>query len=227
MNAPIATPATSRPAIFIDRDGTLIEDVPDNVDPQHLRFTRDAIEGLMLLQAYGYALVVVTNQPGVGLGMFDDAALESLHAHMRAQLAEHGVVLAGVYACSHKPGAGCGCRKPEPGLLLRAAADLDLALERSWLIGDILDDVEAGCRAGCRTVLLDVGNETVWRDSPRRRPNLRAPTLFEAAREIIVQSQGKTQDQQQAHPESKAVATPVRVPAAAHVATLPAAAVAA
>ena len=194
MNAPVATAsATTRPAIFIDRDGTLIEDVPYNADPQRVRFTREAIEGLMLLQAYGYALVVVTNQPGVGLGLFDDAALDTLHAHMRAQLAEHGIELAGIYACVHRPGAGCGCRKPEPGLLLRAAADLDLALERSWMIGDILDDVEAGCAAGCRTVLLDVGNETVWRDSPRRRPTLRARTLFEAARELIVHSQAQPQ----------------------------------
>ena len=203
MNAPVATQtSTARPAIFIDRDGTLIEDVPDNVDPQRLRFTRDAIEGLMLLQAYGYALVVVTNQPGVGLGLFDDAALDTLHAHMRAQLAEHGVELAGIYACAHRPGAGCGCRKPEPGLLLRAAADLELALDRSWMIGDILDDVEAGCVAGCRTVLLDVGNETVWRDSPRRRPTLRARTLFDAAREIVVHSQAHEPAPVEAQPQA-------------------------
>ena len=209
MNTLAASQSTaSRPAIFIDRDGTLIEDVPYNVDPQRLHFTREAIEGLMLLQAYGYALVVVTNQPGVGLGLFDDAALDVLHAHMREQLGGHGIELAGIYACAHRPGAGCGCRKPEPGLLLRAAADLDLALDRSWMIGDILDDVEAGCSAGCRTVLLDVGNETVWRDSPRRRPTLRARTLFEAAREIVVHSQPPAQRPDQVAPVPNHAATP-------------------
>ena len=122
---------------------------------------------------------------------------------MRAQLAEHGVELAGIYACAHRPGAGCGCRKPEPGLLLRAAADLELALDRSWMIGDILDDVEAGCGAGCRTVLLDVGNETVWRDSPRRRPTLRARTLFDAAREIVVHSQAHEPAPVEAQPHAR------------------------
>jgi histidinol-phosphate phosphatase family protein len=186
--AAFSPPLAARAAVFVDRDGTLIEDVPFNVDPRRVRFTRDAIEGLMLLQAFGYAIVLVTNQPGVGLGLFDDAALQALHADLREQLAERGVVLAGIEVCAHPPGAGCGCRKPEPGLLLRAAGELDLALEHSWMIGDILDDVEAGSSAGCRTVLLDVGNETVWRDSPRRRPTLRANTLFEAARSIIEQS---------------------------------------
>jgi D-glycero-D-manno-heptose 1,7-bisphosphate phosphatase len=209
-------PVAARAAVFVDRDGTLIEDVPFNVDPQRVRFTRDAIEGLMLLQAFGYAIVMVTNQPDVGLGLFDAAALHALHADLQTRLAEHGVELAGVYACAHPPGAGCGCRKPEPGLLLRAASVLDIALERSWMIGDILDDVEAGSNAGCRTVLLDVGNETVWRDTPRRRPTLRAHTLFEAARAIIEQT---------THYAAAAPKVPAAVSTTAAAATQPAVAV--
>lgn len=209
-----AVPGVPRAAVFIDRDGTLVENVPYNVDPAQLRFTEEAVEGLLLLQAFGYALVLVTNQPGVGLGLFTRAQLDELHDVLHARLAAEGVALTGVFACPHPPGHRCGCRKPEPGLLLRAASELDLDLARSWMIGDILDDVEAGTAAGCRSVLLDVGNETVWRDSPRRRPTVRARTLFEAAREIIERSR--------ATPATTAAPATAGVPAALRGTLVPA-----
>ena len=178
----------SRAAIFIDKDGTLVVDEPYNVDPERVRLTPHAIEGLRLLASLGYLLVLITNQPGIAMGRFDWDALYRLRQGLQRLLASHGVWLAGFYACPHAPSPegdpDCACRKPEPGLFEQAARDLRIDLDASWMVGDILDDVEAGHRAGCRAVLLDVGNETVWRDGPGRTPDLRAADLLDAARQI-------------------------------------------
>ena len=178
-----------RPAVFLDKDGTLVENLPYNVDPARLRFTAHALEALTLLSAFDYALVVVTNQPGVALGRFDQRALGALEQGLKELLAASGIRLAGFYACPHAPATdpafACPCRKPAPGLLLAAAEALDIDLARSWMVGDILDDIEAGRRAGCRTLLLDVGHETEWRYAPQRVPHGRVRDLFDAARRIV------------------------------------------
>jgi histidinol-phosphate phosphatase family protein len=177
-------------AVFIDKDGTLVEDVPYNVDPGRLRFTPSALVGLRALADAGYAIVVVTNQPGLATGRFtrrDFAALES--ALCRRVREEGGVEIAAIYCCPHAPSPGgrigCLCRKPAPGLLRQAARAHRLDLARCWMVGDILDDIEAGHRAGCRAVLLDVGNETEWKLSPIRSPEGRCADLAEAARFIL------------------------------------------
>ena len=185
------------PAVLLDKDGTLIEDVPYNVDPALIRLTPRADEGLGALHAAGYRLFVISNQSGVARGYFPEAALAAVEGRLRELLTELGVPLAGFYYCPHHPAgvvAGyavtCDCRKPAPGLVRRAAADLGLDVGRSWFIGDILDDVEAGRRAGCRTVLVDNGNETEWRRSPDREPHFRAPDLAGAARVILADGGG-------------------------------------
>jgi histidinol-phosphate phosphatase family protein len=179
----------NRIAAFIDKDGTLVHDEPYNVDPARLRLTPHALEGLRLLASRGYLLVLVSNQPGIALGRFDWAALYRLRLALQQLLATGGVQLAGFYACPHAPGPegrpACTCRKPAAGLLLEAAREHGIDLAASWMLGDILDDVEAGHRAGCRSVLLDVGNETVWRPGPGRVPDLRAADLLDAARAIV------------------------------------------
>jgi D-glycero-D-manno-heptose 1,7-bisphosphate phosphatase len=189
LDRPPSVPRLKR-AVFLDKDGTLVEDVPYNVDPAKLRLTANAVAGLKLLQSQGWLLIVVTNQPGIALGHFDRAALARLQAALKRLLADEGVTLHGFYACPHAASAdpkrpNCLCRKPAPGLLRQGAQAHQVDLARSWMVGDILHDVEAGRRAGCRTVLLDVGHETEWQMSPLREPHHRCRDLLEAAETIV------------------------------------------
>jgi D-glycero-D-manno-heptose 1,7-bisphosphate phosphatase len=178
------------PAIFLDKDGTVLRNVPFNVDPSRMEFELGVHDGLGLLQTLGRPIFIISNQPGVGLRLFDGSALDRVRARLSEMFIGAGSVLAGWYCCPHKPAgrgeaAGCACRKPAPGLLLSAAADHGLDLQRSWMVGDILDDVEAGTRAGCRTALVDNGNETAWIGGAWREPTLTAPSFGLAAREIV------------------------------------------
>ncbi len=177
-------------AVFVDKDGTLVEDVPYNVDPARLRFTPAALVGLRALADAGYAVIVVTNQPGLATGRFTRREFAVLEAALcRRVRDESGVDITAVYCCPHAPSPGgtigCLCRKPAPGMLRQAARAHRLDLAQCWMIGDILDDVEAGHRAGCRAILLDVGNETEWKLSPIRSPEARCADLAEAARFIL------------------------------------------
>jgi D-glycero-D-manno-heptose 1,7-bisphosphate phosphatase len=172
--AAVARPA-ERPAVFLDKDGTLIVDLPYSTDPDTIRFTPDAPQALRRLAGAGFALIVVTNQAGLATGRLsrqDFAAMQ--RALEQRVLAEAGVPLDGWFTCPHSPGPDgaprCLCRKPAAGLLRQARTAHGVDLARSWMVGDVLDDVEAGRRAGCRTILLDVGNETAWRRSPLREP---------------------------------------------------------
>jgi D-glycero-D-manno-heptose 1,7-bisphosphate phosphatase len=183
-------------AVFLDKDGTLLDNVPYSVEPSLVRLSPGALEGLRLLADAGYRLHVISNQSGLARGFFDEGALMLVRERIQTLLAEAGLRLDGFYYCPHLPEGRvsryslvCSCRKPRPGLILRAAAENGLDLERSWLVGDILDDVEAGRSAGCRTVLLDNGNETEWQLSPPRLPHHLARDLEEAARIITAVDQ--------------------------------------
>ena len=185
-------PRPGKRGVFLDKDGTLIEDVPYNVDPARIRLMPGAAEGLRLLGGAGYRLVVVSNQSGVARGLFPEGALAAVERRLRELLAEAGVALAGFYYCPHYPhgtvpayAVACDCRKPGPGMIVRAAREHGIALARSWLVGDILDDVEAGRRAGCRTILVDNGHETEWVLTPGREPHYKVADLREAARIIV------------------------------------------
>ncbi|MGN6398250.1 MAG: D-glycero-alpha-D-manno-heptose-1,7-bisphosphate 7-phosphatase [Mucilaginibacter sp.] len=182
----------SAKAVFLDKDGTLIIDVPYNVSPDKIIFSDNCFEGLRQLQNSGYLLIVITNQSGVARGMFTEDALVPVQQKIEDVLKQNHIRLDGFYYCPHHPegtipqfAIDCDCRKPMPGLLKRAAADMDVSLKDSWMIGDILNDVEAGNSAGCRSILIDNGNETVWARSKIRTPIAMLQSINEAANYIL------------------------------------------
>ncbi|CAM3984762.1 D,D-heptose 1,7-bisphosphate phosphatase [Bordetella tumbae] len=181
-----------RPAVFLDKDGTVLVDEPYNVDPDRMSYAPGAVQALSCLAAAQLPLVVISNQAGIARGYFHPDALTAVGDRLAEMFRAAGAQLDGFYWCPHDPSGilpdfaiECDCRKPQPGLLLRAARELGLDLEASWFIGDILDDVQAGHLAGCRSVLLDVGHETEWRMTPGREPDRCAADLYEAARLVL------------------------------------------
>jgi D,D-heptose 1,7-bisphosphate phosphatase len=182
-------------AVFLDKDGTLIPDIPYNVDANKVTLSDGVIEGLQTLQSYGYLLVIVSNQSGIARGFFSEEQLNVVRERISGMCSRMGIYLDGFYYCPHHPDGivsgydqECDCRKPHPGLLLKASNDLDIDLSRSWMVGDILNDVEAGNRAGCKSILINNGNETEWRPGENRMPEYFARDLSEAARYIVAAS---------------------------------------
>ncbi len=138
----------ARRALFVDRDGTLIVDVGYPRDPAQVEPLPGAAGALRALAAH-FALVIVSNQSGIGRGLITPAEAHAVHARVVERFGQAGVTFAGAYYCPHDPGAGCACRKPAPGLLLDAARELGLDLAASVMVGDKPSDVAAGRAAGC------------------------------------------------------------------------------
>ncbi len=147
-------------AVFLDRDGVLIEDTGYPNDPDTLCILPGVPAALLRLQAAGWRLVVVSNQSGVARGYFSLETLDRIHERLTADLAIPGVVLEALYYCPHHPegiapfAVACDHRKPAPGMLTSAAAALGIDLGQSWMVGDKEDDVRAGHAAGCRSVRI-------------------------------------------------------------------------
>lgn len=150
---------SKRPAIFLDRDGVINHAPPRGqyiYSGEELRLRPGIPELIKRARSLGYLVVVVTNQRGVDWGLLSLEDLDEIHLKMRARLAEAGALIDAVYCCPHGLEDGCFCRKPQPGMLLRAAADLNIDLAQSLMLGDSKTDMEAGERAGCRTFLLQI-----------------------------------------------------------------------
>lgn len=146
-----------QPAVFVDRDGTINEHVEYLHEPDKFRFIPGALEGLRKLREHGYRVVIVTNQPGIGLGYFTKEQFFVVNREFLRGAAAAGVGIDRVYFCPHNHADGCTCRKPEPGLILRAVEDLNIALDRSFMIGDMTSDIELAQRVGCRGILVKTG----------------------------------------------------------------------
>jgi histidinol-phosphate phosphatase family protein len=149
--------AAPRRAVFLDRDGTLIEELNYISDPERVRLLPGAAGALRTLQAAGFALVVISNQAGVGRGLFPLASVYAVMARLRRELRREGVELDAIYFCPHRPEDHCACRKPGTELVERAADDLMLDLRHSAMIGDKEIDVETGRRSGGAGVLVRTG----------------------------------------------------------------------
>jgi len=139
-------------AIFMDRDGTVMADVGYPRQPDDVELLPGAAETLARLRALGFKLIVVSNQSGIGRGLVTADEAAAVHKRFVAELRAHGVELDGAYYCPHSPEDACTCRKPLPGLIEQAARELGVDLADSFMVGDKESDVEAGRRAGCRTI---------------------------------------------------------------------------
>jgi D-glycero-D-manno-heptose 1,7-bisphosphate phosphatase len=184
------------PTVFLDKDGTLIEDLPYNVDPARIRLAPNARAGIRLLGAAGCRLVVVTNQSGVARGYFTEDDLAAVADHLTSELRGLGATLDGFYFCPHLPDGvneyaiECDCRKPQPGLVRRAARDLRLTTDGAWFVGDTWMDVAAGRAAGCNTIMVGPEHRDAHELPPDRRPDHAVPDLLAAARIILAGTSG-------------------------------------
>lgn len=151
------------PAIFLDRDGVLIENQPDYVrDWSQAKIFPEAIQALSLSLIRNYKVVIVTNQSAVGRGLISLKTADAINRHLVNTIRQQGGQLDAVYMCPHKPQDGCSCRKPKPGLFRQAARELSLDMRRSWMIGDAWSDLQAGQSAGVRhAILLRTGRGAV------------------------------------------------------------------
>jgi D-glycero-D-manno-heptose 1,7-bisphosphate phosphatase len=153
-----------RPAIFIDRDGVICYNRADYVKRwAEFAFLPSALDALARVAKSEYAVVVITNQSGINRGRVLPETVEDIHRRMVAAIEEAGGRIDAVYICPHRPDEGCDCRKPLPGMLRRAAEELGLDLDRSFLVGDALEDVQAGLAAGVRPYLVLTGRGQVHR----------------------------------------------------------------
>lgn len=172
-----------KPAVFLDRDGVINRSVVRNGRPYppdslaEFEFLPGVIEGVSKLRDAGFEIVVATNQPDVATGKQQREVVEAMHARVRAELAIDRIMV-----CYHTDADECECRKPRPGMLLDASRKLDLDLGRSFMVGDRWRDIEAGQRAGCRTVLVECGYDERRADAP----DWVVDSLFQASQVIVV-----------------------------------------
>jgi D-glycero-D-manno-heptose 1,7-bisphosphate phosphatase len=185
-----------RPAIFIDRDGTLSHEVGYLNHPSRYRLYPFAVDAVRLINRSGYLAVLVTNQAGVARGYFPEPMIGEIHAQIRTAMARGDARLDGIYYCPHHPSVGpppyrldCDCRKPKPGLILRAQADLDIDLAASYVVGDRASDLKLAWNVGARAVFVKTGyglGEWEGRASSwARPPDLVAGNLLEAVLAIL------------------------------------------
>lgn len=188
----------ARPAVFIDRDGTLTEEVGYVNHPRRLRLLPRSAEAVRRLNAAGIAAVVATNQAGLARGYFSADVLKAVNDEMLRQLKEAGARLDGLYVCTHHPTEGappyrteCECRKPKAGMLERAARELGLALGASTMIGDKASDLDCGRAVGTRAVLVltgyGLGDWEYRRQSFRVPPDHVAGDLLDAVEWVLTQ----------------------------------------
>jgi D-glycero-D-manno-heptose 1,7-bisphosphate phosphatase len=166
-----------RPAVFLDRDGTLLEEAGYLDRLERLAFFPFAIDAVRLLNRAGFAVVIITNQSGVGRGMYDEAFVLLAHEEIDRRITRGGARIDGYYYCPHHPAAdveryrlACDCRKPAPGMLRQAAADLSIDLARSFSVGDKWTDVQVGQAVGARGILVRTGYGRSSEEHAQARP---------------------------------------------------------
>jgi D-glycero-D-manno-heptose 1,7-bisphosphate phosphatase len=170
---------------FLDRDGTLVRDAGYTYRVEDYELLPGVVDGLRTLGKAGFRLAIVTNQSGIARGYFSEAEFQAFQWHLVDDLARAGVEIARSYHCPHLPDAGCDCRKPEPGLLLRARVELGADLARSWVIGDRESDVELARRGHCAGAVRVPKNGAADPNRTRDDEEFFAPDLAAAAAKIL------------------------------------------
>ncbi|MBI5400306.1 D-glycero-beta-D-manno-heptose 1,7-bisphosphate 7-phosphatase [Candidatus Saganbacteria bacterium] len=181
-------------AVFLDRDGTIIEDVGYLNKPSEIKFISGSQEAIKKLKAAGYKVIVITNQAGVARGLITEDMLQTIDKVLHKWILNSGTHLDGLYYCPHHPEHGvypykqaCECRKPHPGLILKAQKDFAIDLSRSFMVGDKASDIEAGQRAGLKTVFVMTGRGEVAKADRKTSPDHTANNLLQAAEWILKQ----------------------------------------
>lgn len=171
-----------KPAVFIDRDGTLIEEVNFLSRVEDLRIFSYTSEAIELLKNNGFLIIVVTNQSGIGRGIYTEAAMNAIHDKLQADLS--GAIDA-FYFCPHLPCDGCACRKPGLGMIDAARSDFVVDMQNSWMIGDKKLDIETGFNAEIGTVLVKTGYGRSHAANLERKPDFIADDLLEAVKLLV------------------------------------------
>ncbi|HBF33059.1 TPA: hypothetical protein DDW35_00710 [Candidatus Sumerlaeota bacterium] len=184
-------PVKMAPAVFLDRDGTINDEVGHLGDPSEFELLPLAGEGIRRFNDMGYRVVVVTNQPGIGLGLFTRQDFFRVTSAMFMKLRPFGAKIDKVYYCPHNITEDCECRKPSGSMVFRAQEDLNLDLTNSYFIGDRSTDVEAGRRAGVKTILVRTGRGGKDGEYHGAEPDYVASNLIEAAQWVLEQERGK------------------------------------
>jgi D-glycero-D-manno-heptose 1,7-bisphosphate phosphatase len=173
---------TKKPAVFVDRDGTLIEEVNFLSRVEDLRLFPYAHESIKKLKDAGYLVIVVTNQSGIGRNVFDEASMHDIHKEIQSRL--EGMIDA-FYFCPHLPCDGCACRKPGLGMIESAMRDFEIDLPNSWMVGDKKIDVETGRNAGMRSALVMTGYGRAHSKQLDFTPEVLAEDLLAAVRAAL------------------------------------------
>ncbi len=171
-----------QPAIFLDRDGTLIEEVNYLSRIEDLRFFRSTAGAVKLFKDSGFLVIVVTNQSGIGRGVYSEAAMHAIHDEIQLRL---GDAIDGFYFCPHLPTEGCLCRKPGAGMIEAAQRDFNIDMEKSWLVGDKRIDIEAGQGVRLRSALVLTGYGAEHQHLLTTAPDIVSADLGSAAAEIV------------------------------------------
>ena len=172
--------------VLLDRDGVINHDSDDFIkSPDEWLPIEGSLEAIALLTNNNYEVIVITNQSGVGRGLYSDATLTDIHIKMSHLTAAAGGKISHIYYCPHLPDAGCECRKPKPGMLYQFSKDADVALDDIYFIGDSLRDIQAGIDAGAKPILVKTGN---GEKTLAANPDLNVPifeNLYDAAEYIL------------------------------------------
>lgn len=174
-------------AVFIDRDGTMAEDVNYCCCPEDLKLFLSTAKAIKLLNQNGLKVIVVTNQSGIARGYLTEEIVTKIHDKMENELTKEGAHVDAIYYCPHHPDDGCDCRKPKPGLILRAAKEHHIDLQHSFVVGDLQIDIDLGKAVGCKTILI--GTPPPMKDGVTK-PDVVVSDLLKAAQAILT-NQGR------------------------------------